>query len=60
MVSNKTLIIMCVKSKELNHGVHGVSQRNKRLSYQNSVVLRDLRGYILHIFILFIRIKHGS
>jgi len=34
----------------LKNFYHGVSRRNRRFSYQNSVVLRDLRGYILFKF----------
>jgi len=41
------------KLKNFYHGVHGVSRRNKRFSYHNSVVLRDLRGYILLKMALF-------
>jgi hypothetical protein len=39
----------------LNHGGHGVSRRNYNFSYQNSVFLSVLRGYILLItYLLFI------
>jgi len=45
-------IIDLVNLRFFTTELHGVSRRKKVLSYQNSVVLRVLRGYILYFLLL--------